>query len=85
MTLVLPATSTMTTLLPNAGDMREWMFEFATTSTATLTFSAGTGIDLIAVTANDDVIDEGEYARLTCLRQTDTDVACIISELLAAD
>lgn len=85
MTLVLPATSTMTTLLSSAGDMREWWIEFATTTTATLTIAAGTGIDLVAVTANDDVIDNGEFARLSCYRQTNTDVTCLISELLAAD
>lgn len=85
-TITLPATSTMTTLLPNAGDFREWMIDNAYTAAATTTtIAAGTGIDLIAVTANDDVQDGTEFARLTCYRKTNTDVACIISELLAAD
>lgn len=85
-TYTLPATSTMTTLLATAGDMREWIFENATSSTGiTATFAAGTGIDLVAVTNADDVIDPTEYSRLTCIRQTDTDVLCIISELLSAE
>lgn len=85
-TLTLPATSTLTTLLPDAGDMRTWLIHNATTTAAiTATIAAGTGIDLIAVTANDDVIDGTEYAELTCWRQSDTDLTCLVSELLHAD
>ena len=85
-TYTLPATSTMTSLIPGTGDMREWIFENATTTAAsTLTIAAGTGIDLISVTTADDVIDGTEYSRLTCIRQADTDVTCIVSELLASD
>ncbi|MBI4837449.1 MAG: hypothetical protein HY813_03555 [Candidatus Portnoybacteria bacterium] len=83
-TYTLPATSTWTTVIPTAGDFREWMFENAS-STSVITFAAGTGIDLIAVTNADDVIDGSEFSRLTCYRQTDTDVTCIISELIHAD
>lgn len=85
-TVTLPATSTLTTLLPKVGDMREWTFEDNHSAAATTTtIAAGTGVDLIAVTANDDVIDNGEFARLTCWRKENTDVACITSELIAAD
>jgi len=85
-TWTLPATSTMTTLLATAGDMREWIIHNATTTAATtFTIAAGTGIDLIGVTTADAVIDGTEYSRLTCIRQTDTDVACIVSELLHVD
>jgi hypothetical protein len=85
LTLTLPATSTMTTLLPNAGDMREWFIDNQHLAATTTTIAAGTGIDLIAVTANDDVIDGQEVSRLTCIRKADTDVYCIVSELLKAD
>ena len=89
MTLTLPATSTMTTLLANVGDTREWLFYFATTTTATLTIAAGAGIDLVAVTADNDVIDHTEYAELKCTRTYSTgaalDVVCIVSELIQAD
>lgn len=84
LTLTLPATSTWTAVIPTAGDMREWIIDNQK-STTTLTIVAGTGIDLVAVTANDDVIDGVEQSRLTCWRQYDTDVSCIVSELLAAD
>lgn len=84
LTLNLPATSTWTAIIPTAGDMREWIIDNQK-STTTLTIVAGTGIDLVAVTANDDVIDGLEQSRLTCWRQYDTDVSCIVSELLAAD
>jgi len=84
--LTLPATSTMTTLLPNAGDMREWIFENATTTAATtLTITAGAGIDLQGVSNATDVLDGTEWAELRCIRKTNTDVMCIVSELEDAD
>ena len=84
--LTLPATSTMTTLIPTAGDMREWIIDASALSAATTTtITLGTGVNLIAVTANDDLIDGAEFAQLTCWREEDTDVSCIVSELLAAD
>ena len=84
-TLTLPATSTMTTLLPNAGDFREWFVDNQNAAATTTTIVAGAGIDLIAVTANDDVIDGLETARLSCYRKANTNVMCITSELLKAD
>ena len=84
--LTLPATSTLTTLLPNAGDFRTWVYDAsALASATTTTWTAGTGIDLIAYTTNDDVIDGAEFSQLTCWRQADTDVSCIVSELLHSD
>lgn len=85
LTLTLPATSTMTTLLTNAGDMREWFIDNQHLAATTTTIAAGAGIDLIAVTADDDVIDGQEVSRLTCVRKANTDVYCIVSELLKAD
>jgi len=84
-TFQLPATSTMTTLLASTGDMREWFIHNATSSTMAMTITAGTGIDLIGVTTDDDIIDSTEYSRLSCIRQTGTNVTCIISELLHVD
>jgi hypothetical protein len=86
LTLTLPATSTMVTLLPGAGDVREWFIDNQHAAATTTTIAAGAGIDLIAVTANDDVIDGQEVARLTCWRKTvNTDVYCLVSENLKAD
>lgn len=88
----LPATSTMFGLLGGSGigSNREWLIHNATTSTNTLTLVAGAGMDLVAVTANDDVIDAGEYTRLTCsvipYRTTDNEnIVCIVDELINAD
>jgi hypothetical protein len=84
--VTLPATSTLTTLLPKAGDFRTWQFQNLHTAAATTsTIVAGTGIDLIGVTANDDVINAGAKARLTCYRQASTDVVCQVFEFVAAD
>lgn len=84
--LTLPATSTWTTLIPDTGDFREWVIDASALSAATTTtVTAGTGIDLLGVTTADDVIDGVEFARLSCWRKENTDVACITSELLRAD
>lgn len=83
--LSLPATSSMTTLLPNAGDFREWIIDNQHLAATTTTITAGTGIDLIAYTTNDDVIDGLEVSRLTCWRKANTDVYCLTSEYLKAD
>lgn len=83
--LTLPATSTMVKLLADSGDFREWFIDNQHAAATTTTITAGTGIDLIAVTANDDVIDGQEKSRLSCWRKANDDVTCIVSELLAAD
>lgn len=81
----LPASSTMTTLIPNVGDNRRWLIHNATSTTMAMTILAGTGMDLIGVTTNDDIIDATEYSILDCYRQPDTDITCRISEELHVD
>lgn len=83
-TLTLPATTTLLGLL-DEGASRKWMIHNATSSTMALTIAAGTGIDLIGVTANDDVIDATEYSELECIRQSGLDWTCRISELVHVD
>lgn len=59
LTWTLPATTTLTTLLKNAGDTRTWLFHNATTTTsalATFTLAKGNGWELVGVDANVDVI-----------------------------
>lgn len=84
-TLTLPSTTTLTSVIPRVGDFREWIIDNQHLAATTTTIVAGSGIDLIAVTANDDVIDGQEKSRLSCWRKADLTVACIVSELLAAD
>lgn len=83
--LTLPATSSLNSVLPAPGDFREWLIDNQRAAATTTTIVAGAGIDLIAVTNADDVIDGQEKARLSCWRKANTDIACIVSELLAAD
>ena len=80
-----PATSTMSSLFTGESKHRSWLFHNATTSTMAMTFLAGTGIDFIGVTTNDDVIDETEYSEFECWMKISTDVACRVSELLHID
>lgn len=84
--LTLPATSTMTSLMPNPGDYREWLIDASALAAATTTtVTLGVGINLIGVTVNDDLIDGLEWARLSCWRKENTDVDCITSELIHVD
>ena len=84
--LTMPATSTMTTLIPNAGDCRTWLYDASALATATTTtLTKGDGHHIIAYTANDDLIDGAEFAQVQMCRRTDTDVNTIVSELLHAD
>lgn len=87
----MPATSTMMQILPKVGSTRSWLIHNATTTAATtLTLAAGTGMDLVAATANDDVIDGGEFMQLTCtqipyLAANNENIMCIVNELANAD
>lgn len=84
--LTFPATTTLDDLIPNSGDMRTWLYDASELAAATTTtITAGTGFILIAVTANDDLIDGGEWAEITCWRRADTDILCVTSELIDSD
>lgn len=83
--ITLPASTTWRGL-DKVGDQAEWILQNAsTTGPSAVTTVAGTGIDLVAVTANDDINDVGEFSRLWCMRKINTDIVCVIDELLAAD
>lgn len=89
-TITLPATSTMTTLLPNAGDSRRWFYDPDAYAVATTTtFAAGTGIILYEPDDSSDfnvVIAGGTSAAIIdCTRLANTDVACVIEEVSDAD
>jgi len=90
-TMTLPATSTMLSLLKNDGDVREWIIHNATTTAATtLTIAVPTGIDLVAYNPADRVLDGGDYAELKCMNLyyrsvNNEDIVCKITELGDAD
>jgi len=87
-TLTLPATSTLSTFIPNAGDMRRVIFRNASsTVAATLTLAAGTGIDLqfVEATGGDLVLNGLDIGEMTFIRETDTDIIALWNEYTVAD
>ena len=86
LSLTLPATSTMTTLLASSGDTRQWLVvnPFAGSATTT-TIVAGTGVDLQEPDGQNVVIGSTNYAYLTCTRLPSTNVVCKVDETIPAD
>ena len=86
-TITLPATSTMTTLLPNAGDTRQWFYDpSAYAAATTTTFAAGTGIILMEPDGQNVIIaGSTSAATLECIRKANTDVVCTVDEIIDAD
>ncbi len=90
-TYTLPASSTITTLMPNVGDKREWTWQNATTTTdVTVTLAAGAGWNLSGVDANVDVFPGAAYTAreliiMSCYRQNNTDINCELRENIAVD
>ena len=86
-TITLPATSTMTTLMPNAGDTRAWFYNpSAYAAATTTTFAAGAGIILMEPDGQNVVIAGATSAAwLECIRLANTDVSCTVDEVVDAD
>lgn len=84
-TITFPASSTMPTLVPTAGDMQEtcW-FNATTTAAATITFAASAGIDLetASSTPSDLTLSAGNTACFKFIRQPATSAAFDISALM---
>lgn len=86
LSLTLPATSTLTTILPRSGDARKWYIENAHTSAATTTtILAGTGIELQGDGTGSDVINGGVWGAMECYREPTTNITCVVHEYVAAD
>jgi len=84
LTLTTPASTTWTSL-PKNGDVQTWVIDNLHTAAATTTtITAGTGVDIDGTTANDDVINGGVSGTLTCWRLPNTDVRCIVEEMVDA-
>jgi len=84
LTVTLPATSSFPGI-PNAGDTREIWIENAATAATTTTIAAGTGMDLQEPDGQNVVIGQNNYARLSCVRMSSTDVTCVVDEVIPAD
>lgn len=84
LTLTLPASSTWSSLAPN-GTSQKWIVDNLHTAAATTsTITAGTGVDLDGPTTNDDVLNGGVSGLLECWRLPNSDVRCIIEEMVDA-
>jgi hypothetical protein len=89
--LTLPATSTLTNVLPDKGSCRAWFIDTTGVAAATTTtITAGTGWNLVGLDATGagtgaDVIDGNEYGRLIACRETDSDIVGYITEWIHAD
>ena len=91
-TLTFPASSTASTWLPTAGDMQETCFSNAsTTAAATITYAAGTGIDLevASTTTGGTVPTLVQQADSTVcfkfIRKTTTDIAALMTRYADGD
>jgi len=82
-TLTTMASTSMDWLGHFAGDERSYWFRSATTTAATtITFAAGTGVDLQHgdATGDDLVIDGNDLAKLTFIRKADDDVLLLMTK-----
>lgn len=84
--LALPATSTMKLTIPKTGMCKSLIYSAINLAAATTTtVTAGTGHNVLAYTANDDVIDGLERAQITMCRNAVGDVDTFTTEILNAD
>lgn len=84
LTLTLPASTTWPSLTKN-GHVQRWIVDNTHTAAATTTtITAGAGVDIDGTTANDDVINGGVAGTLSCWRLPNTDVRCIVEEMVDA-
>lgn len=69
------ATSSLTTFIPTAGQCKSIMYDAsALAAGTTTTHTATAGHILVAPSTADDVIDGGEYSKMTFCRRPDTDI-----------
>jgi hypothetical protein len=84
--LTAPATSTLSTFIETGGQCRTYLYDASALAAATTTtFTTAAGVDVIAYTTNDDVIDGGEYSQWSMCRNANTDIYWVVSELVNAD
>ena len=92
LTLTWPATSTLTSLVPTAGDTaKQCMHNASTTSGIDITIAAGTGIDLM--TASSSILGgapvltilSNQVGCFTYIRQTDTDISMLFERFVNGD
>lgn len=93
LTITFPATSTLTSMVPSAGDTQETcLYNATSTSAATITITAGAGMDLERVATSTTSGSTGVLAipatGSACfkfVRQTNTDISVLMTSFLNAD
>jgi hypothetical protein len=81
-TITLPASSTLTTLLPDAGDSATWVYDSSLLAAATsTTFAGGTGTNVKETVGGNIAIAGGQGAVITCWRLASTNVTCLVEEV----
>lgn len=87
----LPATTTMSDVLPKVGMCRDWFLNADDVAAATTTtFVAGTGfvdvgLDATGAGTGADVIDGNEYGMFTMCRLVNGDIAFFVTEWIHSD
>ena len=84
--LTLPVSTDMKLTIPKVGQSKNWVIQNNHSNAATTTtITTNTGINLQGDTANDDVINGAVTGTLTCRREYDLSVLCIVSEKVNAE
>ena len=73
LTVTLPASSTLSAIAPNAGDMRDYIVYAASTTGGTLTMAGGTGTTLQSASST-SVIGAGDTALLRLVRLSNSNI-----------
>lgn len=85
-TLTLPATSTLSSFIPTAGQTRDVIIRNATTTaTMDLTLAAGTGMNLVTATSTKVILGNAtgsNYALLKFIRKANTDIDVLLDIFL---
>lgn len=80
-TLTLPsATQTVAACLTSNGQSITLLYDNTSTNTSIVTLTAGTGVDLIGENAGDDLIDNGNSARIRITRESATAIKAEVRE-----
>lgn len=91
LSLTLPASTTMSAMIPRVGDCQEWFVDAADVAAATTTtFVAGAGHNVVGLDATGagtgaDVLDGAEYGKIMSCRESDSDVVTFVQEYIHAD
>ena len=84
--LTLPATSTLSDLIPNAGQCYTIKLEnVSSVAATTTTIVAGAGMDLQEPDGQNVVIGGTSYANIEFCRRSDTDMVVTVDETIVAD